>query len=131
MPVPQSAAVKAALFALRIYKVYLSAFLGGTCRFQPTCSQYMYEAIERFGLRRGVWLGTKRLARCHPFSRRFVHDPVPGPHELEDHELQDEESLRHLSASVESNSAKSPSLALRHIQQIGQRIRQPQIGARP
>ena len=66
-----------ALFALHCYKSYLSGLLAGTCRFEPTCSRYMYEAIERFGVARGVWLGLKRLARCHPLSRRFGCDPVP------------------------------------------------------
>jgi len=70
-------AVRAALFALNCYKAYLSVFLAGTCRYQPTCSRYAYEAIERFGVVRGVWLGTKRLLRCHPLSRNFGYDPVP------------------------------------------------------
>ena len=69
--------VRAALFALRCYKAYLSVLFAGSCRFEPTCSMYAYEAIERFGLLRGVWLGTKRLARCHPLSRKFGYDPVP------------------------------------------------------
>jgi uncharacterized protein len=69
--------VKAALFALRCYKAYLSVLFAGSCRFEPTCSQYAYQAIERFGVLRGVWLGSKRLARCHPFSRQFGYDPVP------------------------------------------------------
>jgi putative membrane protein insertion efficiency factor len=69
--------VRTALFALDFYKAYLSILFGGTCRFQPTCSRYAYEAIERFGVARGVWLGTKRLLRCHPLSRRFGFDPVP------------------------------------------------------
>ncbi len=69
--------VRAALFALRFYKAYLSILFAGSCRFEPTCSQYAYQAIERFGLVRGVWLGTKRLLRCHPFSRRFGFDPIP------------------------------------------------------
>lgn len=69
--------VRSALFALRCYKVYLSVLFAGTCRFEPTCSQYAYQAIERFGVFRGVWLGTKRLARCHPFSRSFGYDPIP------------------------------------------------------
>jgi putative membrane protein insertion efficiency factor len=69
--------VRAALFALRCYKAYLSVLFAGTCRFEPTCSQYAYEAIERFGVLRGVWLGSKRLARCHPFSGKFGFDPVP------------------------------------------------------
>ena len=75
--IAQSFSVRLALFALRCYKAYLSVLFAGTCRFEPTCSQYAYQAIERFGVPRGVWLGTKRLSRCHPFSRRFGYDPVP------------------------------------------------------
>ena len=74
---PQSAAARAALFALRFYKAYLSILMAGSCRYEPTCSRYAYEAIERFGLIRGVWLGLKRLLRCHPLSRKFGYDPVP------------------------------------------------------
>jgi putative membrane protein insertion efficiency factor len=69
--------VRAALFALDCYKSYLSVLFAGTCRFEPTCSRYMYEAIARFGVARGMWLGLKRLARCHPFSKKFGYDPVP------------------------------------------------------
>ena len=74
---PKGAGVRAALFALSVYKSYLSVLFAGTCRFEPTCSRYAYEAIERFGVWRGVWLGTKRLARCHPLSGKFGFDPVP------------------------------------------------------
>lgn len=76
-PAPRSFAVSAALLALRCYKAYLSILFGGTCRFVPSCSEYAYEAIERHGLLRGVWLGTLRLLRCHPLSRKFGYDPVP------------------------------------------------------
>ena len=69
--------MRSALFALRCYKAYLSVLFGGSCRFEPTCSIYAYQAIERFGVLRGVWLGTKRLLRCHPLSRKFGYDPVP------------------------------------------------------
>ncbi len=72
-----SVSVRMALFALRFYKAYLSMLFAGSCRFEPTCSRYAYEAIERFGLAPGVWLGLKRLLRCHPLSRRFGYDPVP------------------------------------------------------
>jgi uncharacterized protein len=73
----QSVPVRAALFALRFYKAYLSILFAGSCRYEPTCSRYAYEAIERFGLVRGVCLGLKRLLRCHPLSRKFGYDPVP------------------------------------------------------
>jgi len=73
----QTWGVRAALFALSCYKSYLSVLFAGTCRFEPTCSRYAYEAIERFGVARGVWLGMKRLLRCHPLSRKFGYDPVP------------------------------------------------------
>jgi len=72
-PIP----VRAALFALRFYKAYLSILFAGSCRFEPTCSRYAYEAIERFGVARGVRLGLKRLLRCQPLSRKFGYDPVP------------------------------------------------------
>ena len=74
---PQNAAVRAALFALRCYKAYLSILFAGSCRYEPTCSRYAYEAIERFGVARGVWLGVQRLLRCQPLSRKFGYDPVP------------------------------------------------------
>jgi uncharacterized protein len=73
----RSFGVQAALFALSFYKAYLSALFAGTCRYEPTCSRYTYEAIERFGVLRGGWLGLKRLLRCHPFSGKFGYDPVP------------------------------------------------------
>jgi uncharacterized protein len=66
-----------ALFALRLYKAYLSMLFAGACRFEPTCSQYAYQAIERFGVGRGSWLALKRLGRCQPLSGRFGYDPVP------------------------------------------------------
>ena len=69
--------VRAALFALRFYKTYLSSLFAGSCRYEPTCSQYAAEAIERFGVVKGMWLGLKRLLRCHPLSRQFGYDPVP------------------------------------------------------
>jgi len=69
--------VRVALLALRFYKTYLSILFAGSCRFEPTCSRYAYEAIERFGVARGTWLGLKRLLRCHPLSHKFGYDPVP------------------------------------------------------
>ena len=60
---------------LRAYKVCLSPFLPSACRYSPTCSDYMREAVERYGALRGVWLGTRRLLRCHPFHEGGF-DPV-------------------------------------------------------
>jgi uncharacterized protein len=77
--------VRLALFALRFYKAYLSMLFAGSCRFEPTCSQYSYEAVERFGLARGAWLTLKRLARCQPLSRKFGYDPVPEEWRVADH----------------------------------------------
>ncbi len=65
------------LLALRFYQAYLSVLFAGQCRFVPSCSQYSYEAVERFGLARGSRLTLKRLLRCHPFSGKFGFDPVP------------------------------------------------------
>ena len=72
-----SVSVRVALFLLSFYKAYLSVVFAGTCRYEPTCSRYAYEAIERFGVWRGGWLGLRRLLRCHPLSRKFGYDPVP------------------------------------------------------
>ena len=77
MPPERTATVKVALAVLRIYKVYVSPWFAGSCRFEPTCSRYAYEAIERFGVMRGAWMGVRRLARCQPLSRKFGYDPVP------------------------------------------------------
>ena len=78
-PAPRqpSAALRLALLAIRCYQSYLSVFFAGTCRFEPTCSAYAYQAIERFGIATGIWLGIKRLSRCQPFSGKFGYDPVP------------------------------------------------------
>jgi putative membrane protein insertion efficiency factor len=52
---------------LRVYQRTLSPLIGPVCRFSPSCSNYMVTCIQRFGAARGLWLGTRRLARCHPF----------------------------------------------------------------
>ena len=65
-----------ALAPLRFYKRFLSPLLPAMCRFDPTCSIYMMQAIEKHGTLRGVWLGMRRLARCHPFNPGGW-DPVP------------------------------------------------------
>lgn len=61
---------------IRGYQLIISPLLGSNCRFQPTCSAYMLEAIQRFGPLRGVWLGLRRLSHCHPWHAGGC-DPVP------------------------------------------------------
>ncbi|MBE0438375.1 MAG: membrane protein insertion efficiency factor YidD [Gammaproteobacteria bacterium] len=61
---------------VRGYQILLSPLLGHNCRFQPTCSHYMIEAIQRFGVMRGSWLGIRRISRCHPWHEGGI-DPVP------------------------------------------------------
>jgi putative membrane protein insertion efficiency factor len=60
---------------LGAYKLVVSPLLPSACRFYPTCSDYMREAVERYGVGRGVWMGLRRLARCHPFQAGGF-DPV-------------------------------------------------------
>jgi len=61
---------------INLYQVTLSQVMPKNCRFTPTCSQYTYEAISKFGFFKGVWLGAKRISRCHPFHPGG-YDPVP------------------------------------------------------
>ncbi|MGD0871564.1 MAG: membrane protein insertion efficiency factor YidD [Bryobacteraceae bacterium] len=62
--------------ALSVYKVWVSPLLPSACRYRPTCSEYMREAIARHGVRRGIWMGLRRLGRCRPFHHGGF-DPVP------------------------------------------------------
>lgn len=62
--------------AIRIYQNLVSPNLGKNCRYSPTCSSYTAQAIARFGVIKGGWLGAKRIGRCHPL-REGGYDPVP------------------------------------------------------
>lgn len=66
---------KTVIAILRLYKHFLSPLLPSACRFHPTCSEYMMDAVVKYGAARGVWLGTRRLLRCHPFHEGGF-DPV-------------------------------------------------------
>ena len=65
---------------LRFYKRWISPFLPSACRFHPTCSMYMLEAVQKHGPIRGIWLGLKRIGRCHPLCEGGL-DPVPEPNQ--------------------------------------------------
>jgi putative membrane protein insertion efficiency factor len=67
---------RAALSLIRVYKLALSPLFAGSCRYTPGCADYMSESIERYGVLRGGWMGTRRLCRCHPFGGHG-YDPVP------------------------------------------------------
>lgn len=62
---------------VRAYRLVLSPWIGHACRFQPTCSAYALEALDRHGALRGSWLAARRVARCHPWGAAG-YDPVPG-----------------------------------------------------
>ncbi len=61
---------------IRGYQFLISPWLGQNCRFVPSCSQYTREAVERYGVLKGLWLGVRRILRCHPWHPGG-HDPVP------------------------------------------------------
>ena len=64
------------LALIRFYKRFISPALPSACRFEPTCSVYTYQAIDKYGVIKGGWMGIKRIARCHPFNPGG-YDPVP------------------------------------------------------
>jgi uncharacterized protein len=67
---------KLAMALIRLYQNTVSRALPPTCRFIPSCSEYAYQAIGKYGLLRGGWLGVKRISRCHPLNAGG-YDPVP------------------------------------------------------
>ena len=59
---------KLIIFLVLSYRVTLGRVLGGHCRYTPTCSQYMIDAVNKHGAFRGAWRGIKRICRCHPWG---------------------------------------------------------------
>jgi len=72
----KKAAILPFVFLVRVYQTVLSPILPSACRFQPTCSSYMIEALQVHGVFKGLYLGTKRILSCHPWGRSG-YDPVP------------------------------------------------------
>ena len=65
------------LSMIRFYQRSISPLFPPRCRFRPTCSAYAVQAITKYGALKGGWLALKRIARCHPFYKGDVYDPVP------------------------------------------------------
>ncbi|MCL2810509.1 MAG: membrane protein insertion efficiency factor YidD [Clostridia bacterium] len=68
---------KLMLALLRFYRRQISPLYPPSCRFDPTCSTYAVEAIEKYGAAKGGWLAVRRVLKCHPFHRGGYYDPVP------------------------------------------------------
>jgi putative membrane protein insertion efficiency factor len=67
---------KVAIGLIVVYQRCVSPLLGPVCRYEPSCSEYTRQAVEKYGVTRGAWMGMKRIARCHPFHQGG-YDPVP------------------------------------------------------
>ena len=67
---------KVFLLPVYFYRVFISPLTPPSCRYTPTCSQYMVEAVLKYGIFKGTWLGIKRILRCHPWGGSG-YDPVP------------------------------------------------------
>ncbi|MGE0568707.1 MAG: membrane protein insertion efficiency factor YidD [Bacteroidia bacterium] len=67
---------KVGIIFVKFYQAAISPLLPNACRYSPTCSQYTIEALEKYGFFKGIWLGFKRIIRCHPWGGHG-HDPVP------------------------------------------------------
>lgn len=72
----KSAIINFLIFLVRIYQKAVSPWLGPNCRYQPTCSAYMIEALKKHGLFKGFYLGCRRILGCHPWGGSG-YDPVP------------------------------------------------------
>jgi putative membrane protein insertion efficiency factor len=75
LELPGRLVILALIGLIRVYQWTLSPLLGNVCRFQPSCSRYMVEALQKYGLLRGLAKGLRRLSRCHPWSRGGYDPP--------------------------------------------------------
>jgi uncharacterized protein len=64
------------ILPIKVYQLILSPLLGQNCRHDPTCSNYAIQSIEEWGVVKGIWMGMKRIGKCHPWGT-FGYDPVP------------------------------------------------------
>lgn len=67
------------ILIVRIYQIGISPYFPDSCRYQPTCSQYMIDSIKEWGFFKGFWLGLRRIARCHPWGGHGW-DPIKRKH---------------------------------------------------
>ena len=64
------------IYIIKIYQLTLGLYVRGACRFSPTCSEYMKQAVLKYGIIKGMWMGTRRLIKCHPYSKHYGIDEV-------------------------------------------------------
>ena len=64
------------IYIIKIYQSTLGLYMRGSCRFSPTCSEYMKQSILKYGVFRGAWFGVVRLAKCHPYSKHYGVEEV-------------------------------------------------------
>lgn len=76
MKYPESIIINSLLMLIKLYQQAISPWLGVNCRYMPSCSKYTATALKSYGFFYGVWLGFKRIVRCHPWGKEG-YDPVP------------------------------------------------------
>ena len=64
------------IYIIKIYQLTLGLYVRGACKFSPTCSEYMKQAVLKYGAIKGMWMGTRRLIKCHPYSKHYGIDEV-------------------------------------------------------